>query len=168
MAKLKPLLAACLFAAALPAPAAADDLKVGYVNTQRIIRDAPAAMAAARKLEQDFGRREQDIKRLAADLQSRQLALEKDGITLAESDRRAREREISELSLELQRKQREFQEDLNLRRNEENQALLEKANRAIEQLAKAEQFDLILQEALWAGPGIDITDKVIKALSEGK
>lgn len=168
MAK-RELLSACLLAAALVAlPAMAGDLKVGYVNTQRIIREAPAAIAASKRLAGDFGRREQDLQRLAGDIQAKQAALEKNAVTLSESERRAKEREIGELSRDLQRRQREFEEDVSLRRNEEGMALIDKANRAIEQIAEQEQFDLILQEALWAGPSIDITEKVIKALSEGK
>lgn len=168
MAKFNKLLPACLLAAAVLPPASAGDLKVGYVNTQRIIREAPAAITAATKLERDFSRREQELRRQASDLQFRQEALDKDVITLSEADRRAKEREIADLARDLQRKQREFREDLNQRQNEENMALIEKANRAIGQIADSGQYDLILQDAVWAGPGIDITEKVIKSLSEGK
>lgn len=168
MAKLKSILSAALLTAALLASATASELKVGYVNSQRVVRDAPAAIKAGKKLEQEFGKRDQELRRLAADLQSRQEALEKDGITLAESDRRAKEREVNELSRDFQRKQREIQEDLNLRQNEENSALVEKANLVIKQIAEAEKFDLILQDAVWVGPGLDITDKVIKALGDGR
>lgn len=166
MGKFGSLLAVALLTVALPT--AAGDLKVGYVNTQRIIREAPAAVTAARRLEQAFSRREQDLRRQAADLQSRQAALEKEGITLSEAERRAREREIGEMSRDLQRRQREFQEDLNQRQHEENVRLLERTDRAIGQIADSGQFDLILQEAVWAAPGIDITERVIESLGEGK
>jgi outer membrane protein len=163
MGKLASLLAAVLLTATLPA--AAGELKVGYVDTQRIIREAPAAVVAARNLEQDFGRREQDLRRLAADLQSRQAALDKDGITLAETERRAREREIAELSRDLQRRQRQLHEDLNQRQHEANLRLLEQADLAIGRIADGGQFDLILREAVWAAPGIDITEQVLESLS---
>jgi outer membrane protein len=87
---------------------------------------------------------------------------------MAEGDRRTKEKEFGELSREFQRKQREFREDLNLRQNEENAAIIEKANKAIKQLAEAEKFDLIVQDVVWVSPKLDVTEKVIKALSESK
>lgn len=155
--------------AALPvAQAVAADMKIGYVNTQRIFRDAPAAQKAAKKIESEFSRRDQDLQRMAKQLQSLQEGLEKNGMTMSESDRRNKERELNDLSSDFQRKQREFREDLNLRQNEENAAIIEKANKAIKQIAESEKFDLIVQDVVWVSPKLDITDKVIKSLSEGK
>lgn len=145
---------------------AIDQLKIGYVNTQRLFRDAPAAVRAAKKIEQEFSKRDQDLQRLAKQVQGLQESLEKGGLTMAESERRAKEKDLGELSREFQRKQREFREDLNLRQNEENAAIIEKANKAIKQLAESEKFDLIVQDVVWVSPKLDITDKVIKALSE--
>ena len=106
---------------------------------------------------------------MAKQLQGMQETLEKNALTLSESDRRTKEKELNELSREFQRKQREFREDLNLRQNEENAAIIEKANRAIKQLAESEKFDLIVQDVVWASPKLDITDKIIKALAnDGK
>ncbi|MCB1932043.1 OmpH family outer membrane protein [Accumulibacter sp.] len=145
---------------------AVEQLKVGYVNTQRLFRDAPAAVRAAKKIEQEFSKRDQDLQRLAKQVQGLQEALEKNGLTMAEADRRAKEKDLGELSREFQRKQREFREDLNLRQNEENAAIIEKANQAIKQLAENEKYDLIVQDVVWVSPKLDITDKVIKALSD--
>ncbi|MBW7900039.1 MAG: OmpH family outer membrane protein [Rhodocyclaceae bacterium] len=154
---------------ALPAwQAAAAEIKIGYVNTQRIFRDAPAAQRAAKKIESEFSKRDQDLQAMAKQLQALQESLEKNGVTMAETDRRRKERELNDLSRDFQRKQREFREDLNLRQNEENAAIIEKANKAIKQIFDAEKFDLILQDAVLVSPKLDITDKVIKALSEGK
>ncbi|WP_425499970.1 OmpH family outer membrane protein [Propionivibrio limicola] len=147
---------------------ASETLKVGYVNTQRIFRDAPAAVRAAKKIEAEFSKRDQDLQRLAKQLQSLQESLEKNAVTMSESERRAKEKDLNDLSREFQRKQREFREDLNLRQNEENAAIIEKANKAIKQLAESEKYDLILQDVVWVSPRLDVTDKVIKALSEGK
>lgn len=156
------------FMAALPiAQAVAAEMKIGYVNTQRIFRDAPAAQKAAKKIESEFSKRDQDLQRMAKQLQSLQEGLEKNGVTMAEADRRAKERELNDLSRDFQRKQREFREDLNLRQNEENAAIIEKANKAIKQIAESEKYDLIVQDVVWVSPKLDITDKVIKALSEG-
>ena len=135
--------------AALPvAQAVAADMKIGYVNTQRIFRDAPAAQKAAKKIESEFSRRDQDLQRMAKQLQSLQEGLEKNGMTMSESDRRNKERELNDLSRDFQRKQREFREDLNLRQNEENAAIIEKANKAIKQIAESEKFDLIVQDVV--------------------
>ncbi|HMW16437.1 MAG TPA: OmpH family outer membrane protein [Accumulibacter sp.] len=147
---------------------AVDTLKVGYVNTQRLFRDAPAAVRAAKKIEQEFSKRDQDLQRLAKQLQSLQETLEKNALTMSESERRGKEKDLAELSRDFQRKQREFREDLNLRQNEENAAIIEKANKAIKQLADSEKYDLILQDVVWVSPKLDITDKVIKALSDAK
>jgi len=155
--------------AAMPAlEAVAAELKVGYVNTQRIFRDAPAAQKAGKKLEGEFGKRDQDLQRMAKQLQSLQESLEKNAVTMAESERRTKERDLNELSREFQRKQREFREDLNLRQNEENAAIIERANKSIKQIAESEKYDLILQDVVWVSPKLDITDKVIKSLSDGK
>ncbi len=153
----------------LPASyAAANELKVGYVNTQRIFRDAPAAQRAAKKLESEFSKRDQDLQRIAKQLQSMQENLEKNSVTMSEADRRTKERELNDLSRDFHRKQREFREDLNLRQNEENAAIIEKANKAIKSIAESEKFDLIVQDVVWVNPRLDITEKVIKSLSDAK
>ena len=160
--------ASLMSALLLVAGEAAAELKVGYVNTQRIFRDAPAAQKAGKKLESEFSKRDQDLQAMAKQIQSLQANLEKNSVTMAETERRAKEKEFAELSREFQRRQREFREDLNLRQNEENAAVIEKANKAIKQIAETEKYDLILQDAVVVSPKIDITDRVIKALSEGK
>ena len=148
--------------------ASAAEMKIGYVNTQRIFRDAPTAVKAAKKIETEFSKRDQDLQRLAKQLQTLQESLEKNSVTMAESERRTKEKDLNELSREFQRKQREFREDLNLRQNEENAAIIDKANKAIKQLAESDKYDLILQDVVWVSPKLDVTDKIIKALSEGK
>ncbi len=145
--------------------AATESVKIGYVNTQRIFRDAPTAVKAAKKIEAEFSRRDQELQRMAKQLQGIQESLEKNAVAMTETDRRTKEKELNELSREFQRKQREFREDLNLRQNEENAAIIEKANKAIKQLAETEKFDLIVQDVVWASPKLDITEKIIKALA---
>lgn len=156
--------------ASLPASfaLASETVKIGYVNTQRIFRDAPTAVKAAKKLESEFSKRDQDLQRMAKQIQSLQESLEKNAVTMVETERRAKEKDLNELTREFQRKQREFREDLNLRQNEENAAIIEKANKAIKQLAESEKYDLIVQDVVWVSPKLDVTDKIIKALSEGK
>lgn len=161
--------AAAVLSAFLAVPAFANEAnKIGYVNTQRVFRDAPAAVKAQKKLDAEFSRRDQDLQAAAKKLQTLQESLEKNGVTMSESERRNKERELNDLNRDFQRRQREFREDLNLRQNEEMAAVLEKANKAIKQIAENEKFDLILQDVVWVSPKLDITDKVIKALSDDK
>ena len=166
--KLATLLVALMASLPVYYASASDALKVGYVNTQRIFRDAPTAVKAAKKIELEFSKRDQDLQHLSKQVQTLQESLEKNAVTMADSERRAKEKDLNELSREFQRKQREFREDLNLRQNEENAAIIEKANKAIKQLAESDKYDLILQDVVWVSPKLDVTEKIIKALSEGK
>ena len=150
------------------AQTAAAEVKVGFVNSDRVMKEAPPAKKAQQKLEKEFEKRDQELQRLAKQLQGMQEALEKNGMTMAEGERRNKEREFNELNRDFQRKQREFREDLNQRRNEELAGVLERANKTIRQIAETEKYDIIFQEAVYASPRIDITDKVIKALTEAK
>lgn len=143
------------------------EVRIGFVNAQRVINDSPQAVKAKKKLEKEFEKRDQDLSRLAKQLQTMQEGLEKNAPTMAETERRNKEREFNELSREFQRKQREFREDLNLRQNEEMASIYERVNKVIKQVAEAEKFDLIVQEVVYASPKIDITDKVIKSLGDG-
>lgn len=147
--------------------AAAPTGRFGFVNTERILRDAIPAQRAQKKIEAEFQKRDQELARLADQLKRMQDDLEKNAVTMSESQRRTKEREFGELNRDFQRKQREFREDLNQRRNEELAQVVEAANRVIRQIAEQEKYDIILQDAVYASPRIDLTDKVIKAL-DGK
>jgi outer membrane protein len=155
-------------AAAAQAPQAAPGGKFGFVHTERILRDSVPAVAAQKKIEAEFQKRDRELAGIAGDLKRMQEDLDKNAVTMAEAQRRAKEREFGELNREFQRKQREFREDLNQRRNQELASVVEAANRVIRQIAEQEKFDIIFQEMpAYVSPRIDITDKVIKAL-EGK
>jgi len=143
---------------------AQEPLKIGYVNADRLTRDSAPAKAAQAKLEAEFGKREKELNELALKLKAAADRLDKEGPTLAESERARRQRELVEQDRDLTRKRREFQEDLSQRRNEELAAIVERANRVIRQIFEQEKFDLIVQEAIMASARIDITDKVIRAL----
>ncbi len=158
--------AAALLLAAGGAHAA--ELKVGFVDAERINRESAPADEASKRLEKEFQPRVQDIQRREQQLKNLQAQFEKDALTLSEGDRRNREQEMSRQGVDLQRVQREFQEDLTLRRNQELSGLLERANKIIRQIAEAEKYDLILQEAVYRSPRIDITDRVLKALAGSK
>jgi outer membrane protein len=160
------LLAAALAIAACPAWAQSG--KLGFVNTERILRDAAPAQRAQKKIEVEFQKRDQELAKIAEQLKRMQGDLDKNSVTMSDSQRRNKEREFGDLNREFQRKQREFREDLNQRRNEELAQVVEQANRVIRQIAEQEKFDIIFQDAVFASPRIDITDKVIKALDSGK
>jgi outer membrane protein len=146
----------------------AADLKIGFIDADRINRESVPAERATKKLEKEFAPREQDLRKMEGQIKTLQGQLEKDGLTMSDTDRRTKETELGRQTREFQRLQREFREDLNLRRNEELAALFERANRVIKQVAEAEKYDLIVQEAVYRSPRIDITDKVLKALSAEK
>jgi outer membrane protein len=141
--------------------------KIGVVQIERIVRDSAPALRAQKKLEAEFSKREAELSKVAEQLKRLQDELEKDGVTMSESQRRNKERDFNDLNRDFQRKQREYREDVNQRRNEELSQVIDQANRIIRQIAESEKFDIIFQEAAYANPRIDITDKVIKAL-EGK
>ncbi len=147
------------------APAAAQELKIGYVNSERVLREAVPAKAAQSKLEAEFSKREKELNDQALKLKGAADKLEKDNPTLSESERGRRQRELVEQDRDIQRKRREFQEDLNQRRNEELATVVERANRVIKQIFDAEKYDVILQEVVFASSRVDITDKVIRVLN---
>ena len=147
--------------------AVAVEYKIGFVNTERLFREATPAKRAQQKIEKEFATRDAEIQKLAKQVRDLQAALDKDGATMAETERRNKERDLANQSRDLQRMQREFREDLNLRRNEELASIQERANKVIQQIAESEKFDLILQDpVVYASQRIDITDKVIKALAD--
>ncbi|OZI74723.1 OmpH family outer membrane protein [Bordetella genomosp. 12] len=151
-------------AAVTTAEAQAQGTKIGFVNTERILRESGPAKAAQSKIEGEFKRRDDELQRMGTQLRSQAEKFDKDAPVLSESDRVKRQRELSNLDMDLQRKRREFQEDFNRRRNEEFSGIVTKANEAIKRIAEQENYDLIVQDAVTVNPRIDITDKVIQAL----
>ena len=163
-----PFLAAAQATAPASQPASPPSGKFGFVHTERILRDSVPAMRAQKKIEAEFQKRDRELAGIADQLKRMQADLDKDAMTMTESQRRTKEREFGDLNREFQRKQREFREDLNQRRNEELAQVVEQANRVIRVIAEQEKFDIIFQEMpAYVSPRIDITEKVIKAL-EGK
>jgi outer membrane protein len=157
-----------LAGACLAVTAVAQDFRIGFVNTERILREANMAKASQAKLEQEFSKREKDLQALAAQLKAASDKLERDAPTLPEAQRVTRQRQLVDQDRDFQRKQREFQEDVTMRKNEELQLVLDKANRVIKQVAEADKYDLILQEAVYINPKHDITDKVLNGLNSAK
>ena len=150
----------------LPGAVGAAELKIGFLDAERINRESAPAVRASKELEREFAPRIQELQKQEKQIKDAQAALEKDAMTLTESERTRREQEVVRLTREFQRAQREYREDLNQRRNEKLADLFQRANRVIQQIAEAEKFDLILQEAVYRSPRIDITDKVLKALGD--
>ncbi len=145
--------------------AQAQELKIGYVNSDRVLRDAVPAKAAQAKLETEFSKREKELTDVGNRLKAAGDKLDKDAPTLSEAERNRRQRDLIDQDREFQRKRREFQEDLSQRKNEELASVVERANKVIKQIFETEKYDLVLQEAVFAGPRVDITEKVIKALN---
>ena len=167
LAAVAAIAAAATLASAQTATQPASPYKIGFVNTEKLFREAAPAKRAQAKLEREFAVRDAEVQKLTKQVRDLQSSLDKDGATMAEGDRRNKERDLANLSRDLQRAQREFREDLNLRRNEELASLQERANKVIQQIAEAEKFDLILQDpVVYASQRIDITDKVTKALAD--
>lgn len=154
-----------LLALSVPVLALSEDFRIGYVNTERIFREADTAISAQSKLQQEFSKREKELVDMGNSLKSASEKFERDAPTLSESQRIARQRQMADQDREFQRKRREFQEDLNARKNEEFQIVLERANKVVRQVAETEKYDLILQEAVYINPKHDITEKVIKAIN---
>lgn len=162
------LTAALMLNLAVPAAQAQESrepLRIGYVNSDRVLRDATPAKAAQSRLEAEFGKRDRELNDAASRLKAAADKLDKEAPTLAESERSRRQRDLVDQDRELQRKRREFQEDLSQRRNEELASVVDRANKVIRQIFEQEKYDLILQDAVFAGPRVDITDKVIRILN---
>ncbi len=164
----KTLMAACLGWALAFTSVQAQEFRVGFVSVERLMRDSEPAKAALAKLQQEFSKRESDLNAVGAGLRAAEQKFERDAPTMSESQRLSTQRQLAEQQRDLQRRQRTLQEDLGLRRNEETQSLLERINRSIQQVATAEKYDLIVQEAAYINPRLDITDAVMKRMASGK
>ncbi|WP_292843225.1 OmpH family outer membrane protein [Methylotenera sp.] len=143
------------------------DLKVGYVQVDKILQEAPQTAESGKKLEKEFSPRSQELDRLAKQIKDLETALDKDGLTITEAERRSKERDVQNIKTEFQRKQRELREDINLRKNEELGSLQDRINKAVQSVAKAENYDLVMYSGVaYAADKIDITDKVLKSLGK--
>lgn len=162
---LQGLLAASAFALAVNASAA--ELKVGYVQVDKILQEAPQTAESGKKLEKEFSPRTQDLERLQKQIKDMESSLDKDSLTMSENDRRNKERDVSNLKIEFQRKQRELREDVNLRKNEELGSLQDRINKAVTAVSEAEGYDLVVYGGVaYASKKVDITDKVLKSLGK--
>ena len=162
--KYKFLFFATLFRASLSAYA---DLKVGFVQVDKILQEAPQTIESNKKLEKEFSSRTDKLKADVKSLKERESSFSKDALTMKESERDSKEKSLSQLRVDVQRKERELREDINIRRNEELGGLQEQINKAVTSVAKAEGFDLVLYNGVaYASEKIDITDKILKSLGK--
>jgi outer membrane protein len=143
----------------------AEEVRLGFVSTERVLKEASTAKAAQTKLEQEFSKREKELVDLGNNIKTSADKFEKEAPTLPETQRQSRQKQILEQDRDFQRKRREFQEDLNARKNEELQLVIQRANKVIKDIAIAEKYDFIFQDAVYVNPKHDVTDKVIKALN---
>lgn len=162
---LKHIILASFMAFAVNAQSA--ELKVGYVQVDKILQEAPQTAESGKKLEREFSPRSQELDRMAKQIKDLESSLDKDGLTISEADRRSKERDVQNIKTEFQRKQRELREDINLRKNEELGSLQDRINKAVQSVAKAESYDLVMYSGVaYATDKIDITDKVLKLLGK--
>jgi outer membrane protein len=162
---IKSILVASLMTFAISAQSA--ELKVGYVQVDKILQDAPQTAESGKKLEKEFSPRSQELDRMAKQIKDLETILDKEGLTLSESERRTKERDAQNIKIEFQRKQRELREDINLRKNEELGSLQDRINKAVQSVSEAEGYDLVVYSGVaYASKKIDITDKVLKMLGK--
>lgn len=162
--KFKQFALSLILASSFAATPGLAETKIGFVNTEKLLREAPLSVAAQKKLEREFATRQQELQKRVKQARDLKEQLDKDGVTMSESERKAKERDLGNLSRDLQRQEREFREDLNLRRNEELGQIQERMLKVIQDIAKADKFDLIIQQAVYVDPKNDITDRVMKSL----
>jgi len=162
----KPILPAALLALLLASPLVSADTKVGYIDTERLFKDSPMAVKAQKKLEQEFAKRDQEIQRMTKQARDLQNLLEKEDLTLSETEKTRKTRDLANVTRELQRAQRELREDMNQRKQEEFSAIHTRARSLIIDIANRERFDLIIENAVYASPRIDLTDRVMRALEQ--
>lgn len=156
-----------LWIALMSAPAAAEDKRVAYVNINQVLEQAPQAIAANKRLEKEFEPRNSALNELRKEVRSLEDRLAREGMTMSESQLRKLEIDIRGRKREIKRAQEDFREDLNIRRNDELRKLQKRTYDAIVELAKKENYDMVLGDVvIYASPAVDITDKVLKVLSE--
>ena len=160
------MLGGLLCATLASAPVLAQEIRIGYVNTDRIFKESASSKLAQAKLEQEFAKRQKELEDRGATLKAFADKFDRESPTLSEAQRVARQKEWGEMNRDFERRKREFQEDLTARKSEEFQQVLERANRVVRQIAETEKYDVVLQEAVYVNPKYDITDKVIRALSQ--
>ncbi|MES2502807.1 MAG: OmpH family outer membrane protein [Pseudomonadota bacterium] len=166
---LKTIVSASLFAlvTSLSSNVVAAELKVGYVQVDKILQEAPQTAESGKKLEREFSPRSQELDRTQKQIRDIEASLDKEGVTLSESERRNKERDVSNLKIEFQRKQRELREDINLRKNEELSVLQDRINKAVQTVSETDGYDLVVYGGVaYASKKIDITDKVLKLLGK--
>lgn len=162
---LKSIVLAGLLSFTLSAQSA--EIKVGYVQVDKILQEAPQTAESSKKLEREFSPRSQELDRMTKQIKELETVLDKEGLTISEADRRAKERDVQNIKIEFQRKQRELREDINLRKNEELGGLQDRINKAVQTVSEAEGYDLVVYSGVaFASKKIDITDKVLKVLGK--
>ncbi len=145
----------------------AAEYKVGYVQVDKLLQEAPQTAETGKKLEKEFSPRSLDLEKLQKQMRDLEGALERDRTSISEADRRMKERDLTNMRLEFQRKQRELREDINLRKNEELAVLQERINKAVQTVSENEGYDLVVYSGVaYASKKIDITDKVLKLLGK--
>lgn len=144
----------------------AQDVKIGYIDAQRLLQSA-SAKAAEEKMAQEFSKRNKELQDLATKIKTMAEKYDKDAPVMSEGDRIKKQRELTDLDQDFKRKQRIFNEDVNQRRSEELASFSDRVKKAVKQIAEAEKYDIVLQEEpIYYNPRVDLTEKVLKAISK--
>jgi len=142
-------------------------VKIGFVEVQKILQEAPQTIEINKKLEKEFNARSDKLKADIKALNDKQVAFNKDSLTMKDSDKETRAKSLDQLRIDIQRKDRELKEDFNIRKNEELAGLQEQINKAVTSVAKSEGYDLVVYNGVaYASEKIDITDKILKTLGK--
>lgn len=147
--------------------AIATEVKVGYVQVDKLLQEAPQTAETGKKLEKEFSPRSMELDKLQKQIRDLENSLETNRSNTSDADKRMKERDITNMRLEFQRKQRELREDINLRKNEELAVLQDRINKAVQTVSESEGYDLVVYSGVaYASKRIDITDKVLKLLGK--
>jgi outer membrane protein len=140
--------------------------RIGFVYTERLMTESKAAKTADAKMQAEFSKRQKQVDEMVQRFKTTREKFDEEAPKLSDLDRTRRTRELLDMEKDMQRMQREYNEDLFQRKNEERAAIAQKAFKLIEQVAEQEHLDVVLQEAVWSSPRIDITDKILKLLDK--
>lgn len=142
------------------------ELKIGYVQVDKLLKEAPQTAETGKKLEREFSPRSLELEKMSSQISAIEASLESENTTLTSAERRSKQRQATNLKIEFQRKQRELREDINIRKNEELATLQDRINNAVKKVSETEGYDLVMYSGVaYASTKIDITEKVLKLLS---
>ena len=156
----------CVGGLSIAGLASAQDIRVAFFNSDRVMKESGALKVAEAKIDSEFAKQKKELQDMSVKIKTLADRLDRESASLSDAERLRRQRELTDLDQDFKRKQRISNEDFNLRRNEEVDAFIEKARKTIRQIAEQEKYDIVVQDAVYYNARVDITDKVLKALTK--